>query len=200
MHLMNLKFSVAACLILGWQIAFGFEVIKVTVDVEDGLYRVYGQSRIEATPEFIYATLIDYDNFHKLAGGIAESKFLPSDESGNMLADTRFESCVLIFCKSIEKVERIDGNPPVSIDVEAIPKLSDFVFNESRWTIEHSGETTLLTFEAEFDPDFWVPPIIGTWAIRRKLLNTAELIGMRIEWMQEQGLTLAQVTEEARPD
>jgi hypothetical protein len=195
MHLMNLKFSIAACLILGWQTAFSLEVIEVTVDVEDGLYRVFGQSRIEATPEFVYATLIDYDNFHKLADGIAESKILPSDESGNMLAYTRFESCVLVFCKTIEKVERIDGNPPASIDVEAIPKRSDFSFNESRWRIEHSGETTLLTFEAEFDPDFWIPPVIGTWAIRSKLVHTAELIGMRIEWMQTHGLTLAQVTE-----
>lgn len=195
MRLKNLKFSVAACLIFGWQTAFGLEVIEVTVDVEDGHYRVFGQSRIEAPPEFVYATLIDYDNFYKLADGIAESKFLPSDESGNMLAYTRFESCVLIFCKSFEKVERIDGNPPLTIDVEAIPQRSDFTYNESRWQIQHSGETTLLTFEAEFDPDFWVPPIIGTWAIRNKLLNTAELIGTRIEWMQARGLTLTQVTD-----
>ena len=195
MHLKNLKFSIAACLVFGWQTSFGLEVIEVTIAVEDGHYRVFGQSRIEATPEFIYATLIDYENFHKLANGITESKFLPSDESGNMLAYTRFDSCVLVFCKTIEKVERIDGNPPVSIDAEAIPNRSDFKFNKSRWQIEHTGETTLLTFEAEFDPDFWVPPIIGTWAIRHKLLNTAELIGKRIEWMQAQGLTLAQVTD-----
>ena len=191
----NLKFIIATCLIFGWQSALGLEVIEVTVDVEDGRYRVFGQSRVKAAPEFIYATLIDYDNFHKLADGIAESKLLPNDESGNMMAYTRFESCVLVFCKTIEKVERIDGNPPVSIKAEAIPKLSDFTFNETRWRIERSGETTLLTFEAEFDPDFWIPPVIGTWAIRRKLLNTAELIGTRIEWMQAQGLTLAQVTD-----
>ena len=192
---MNWKFSVAVCLTLGWQSVFGLEIIEVTVDVEDGRYRVFGQSRIEATPEFVYAVLMDYDNFHKLAGGIAESKFLPNDESGNMMAYTRFESCVLFFCKTLEKVERVVGQPTNSIQVEAIPDLSDFAFNESSWKIERSAGKTLLTFEAEFDPDFWVPPLIGTWAIRNKLLNSAESIGMRIEWMQAKGLTLAQVSE-----
>ena len=186
---------IAICLLSGWQNALSVELIKVTVDVEKGRYHVFGQSRIDASPEFIFTTLMDYDNFHKLAGGIAESKFLPPDESGNSLAYTRLESCVLFFCKTIEKVERIDASPYDSIDVQADPKLSDFTFNESHWRIEKSGDTTLLTYEAEFDPDFWIPPLIGPWAVRRKLIQTAELIGSRIEWMQANGLTLSQLQE-----
>ncbi len=192
----NLLLSIAICFLASWQNAVAIEVLEVTVDVNDGRYHVFGQSRVEATPEFIYATLIDYDNFHKLAGGIATTKFLPPDESGELLAYTRFESCVLVFCKTIEKVERIDGHPSSAIHVKAIAERSDFVFNESHWLIEGDGETTLLTFKAEFEPDFWIPPLIGPWAVRRKLVRTAELIGMRIEWMQAQGLTLTQVREE----
>lgn len=194
-QLKSLKLPIAVCLLLGCQTALGLEIVEVTVDAEDGLYRVSGQSRIDASPEFVYATLMDYDNLHKLAGGIAESKFLPDDGSGNLMAYTRFESCVLFFCKKIEKVERIDTKPITSIYAEVIPKDSDFIFQESRWLIEHSGENTLLTYESEFDPDFWVPPLIGTWAIRRKLVRTAELVGMRIEWMQTNGLTLEEVSE-----
>jgi len=194
--LKNLILSTAVCLLASWQGAYGLEVIKITVDINDGRYHVFGQSRIAATAEFIYTTLIDYDNFHKLAGGIAETKYLPPDESGDLLAYSRFESCVLIFCKSIEKVEHIVGHPNDSIHVQAIAERSDFIFNESHWRIEADGDTTLLTFEAEFEPDFWIPPLIGPWAVRRKLVRTAELIGTRIEWMQAHGLTLAQVREE----
>jgi len=193
--LKSLLFSTALCLLLSWQTGLCVELIEVTVDIEGGRYRVFGQSRIDAPPEFVYATLIDYDNFHKLAVGIAETKFLPPDESGNLLAYTRFESCVLVFCKTIEKFEHIEGTPSDSIHVQAIPKLSDFTFNESSWRIEHVGDETLLTYEAEFEPDFWIPPLIGPWAVRRKLIQTAELIGTRIEWMQARGLTLAQVRE-----
>jgi len=193
--LKNLLLSSACYLFFGWQAVHCVETVKVTVDVDDGRYRVFGQSHIDAPPEFVYSTLIDYDNFHKLAGGIVATHYLPSDEADHPLAYTRYESCILVFCKTIEKVERVDGNPYDSILVVAIPDRSDFVFNESRWLIEDNGDTTLLTYAAEFEPDFWIPPLIGPWAVRRKLIQTAELIGMRIEWMHSRGLTLEQVRE-----
>jgi len=194
-HLRNTLLSVVVCLISSWQSAHCVELVEVRVDVEDGRYHVFGQSRIDASPEFIYATLMDYDNFHKLAEGIADTGYLPPDESGRLLAYTQFKSCVLFFCKTIEKTERIEGNPHDSIHTQAIPELSDFIFNKSDWLIERVGDETILTYSAEFEPDFWIPPLIGPWAVRRKLIQTAELIGMRIEWMYERGLTLSQVQE-----
>lgn len=191
----SLLIITAVCLLSGWQIAGAIEVIEVTVDVSDGRYHVFGQSKIAAPPEFVFSTLMDYDNFHKIASGIDETKFLPTDESGGPLVYTRFQSCVLVFCKTIEKVERIDSHPYDSIRLQAIAERSDFVFSEAQWMIKADGDETLLTYEAEFEADFWIPPFIGPWAVRRKLVNTAELIGMRIEWMHEHGLTLAQVRE-----
>jgi hypothetical protein len=111
------------------------------------------------------------------------------------MAYTRYESCVLFYCKVVEKVERILVDTPGLIRTSAVPARSDFVSNESTWRIEADGDGTLLTFEAEFDPDFWIPPMIGNWAIRRKLERSAESIGLQIEWMQARGLTLAQVAE-----
>ncbi len=191
----NLSSSIVIYLLFSWQGADCIELVDVTVTVDDGHYRVFGQSRIHASAEFIYTTLIDYDNFHKLANGIAHTSFLPPDESGQLLAYSRFESCVLFFCKTIEKIEHIEGQPHNSITAHSIPERSDFIINESSWLIENDGDATLLTFVADFEPDFWIPPLIGRWAVRRKLVRTAELIGMRIEWMFERGLTLAQVHE-----
>jgi len=193
--LKSLLLPAAAGLIFSWHNALGVELIKVTVEVDHDRYHVFGQSLIDASPEFIYETLMDYDNFHKLASGIADTSFLPPDESGQLLAYTRFESCVLFFCKTVEKTEHIDGNPNNSIHARAIPEISDFIFNESSWQIEKAGDQTLLTYEAEFETKFWIPPLIGPWAVRRKLTRTAELIGTRIEWMYDRGLTLAQVQE-----
>lgn len=196
MNRLNLRILLTvAGLLASTQVTFGVDLIQVTVDVDDGQYRVLGRSRIEAPPEFVYATLMDFDNFHKLADGITETRFLPPSPSGERLAYSRFDSCVLFFCKTIEKVEAIDGRAFDSVRARAIPELSDFVFNRSHWTIEAAGDGTLLSYTAEFEPDFWIPPLIGPWAVRRKLTRTAELIGMRIEWMAERGLTLADVRE-----
>jgi hypothetical protein len=192
--LKNLLLPAVICLLFGWQSANCVEIIEIRVDIINGRYHVFGQSHLDASAEFIYETLIDYDNFHKLADGIAITNFLPPDEPGRLLAFSRFKSCILFFCKTVEKHEYIEGNPYNSINVQAIPERSDFSFNESRWLIETTDGKTLLTYEAEFEADFWIPPLIGPWAVHRKLARTAELVGSRIEWMYARGLTLSQIS------
>ncbi len=54
---------------------------------------------------------------------------------------------------------------------------------------------TRLTYEARFQPKFWLPPLISTWAIKRKLIDSAETIGLRIEYLAKHGLTLARIEE-----
>jgi hypothetical protein len=95
----------------------------------------------------------------------------------------------------VEKVETIHATPFREIATEAIPEKSDFVFNKSRWLLEDSDEGTHVTYEAEIEPDFWMPPLITKWAIRYKLRKSAELIGLRIEYLQENGMTLGDISE-----
>lgn len=175
--------------------AMAVEIVDATVDRKDGRYHVRGVSIVQASPEFVYQTIMDYDNFHKLAGGLAETRFVDSEVDGELLGYTRFESCLLFFCKTVEKLERIEALPYTEIRTEALPDQSDFEFNETRWILVPEGDGTRLTYEAEFEPDFWMPPLIGSWVIKRKLVATAELIGRRIEYLAEHGLTLAMIED-----
>jgi len=173
------------------------EILDAQVKKQGDRFHVFGSSLIHASPEFIYATLMDFDNFHKLAGGIKETRFVESEVPGEILGYTRIESCVLFFCRGADKLERIEAVPYREIRTETIPEQSDFVFNHSRWIMTRQGDATLLNYEAEFEPDFWLPPLISAWALKRKLIASAESIGMRIEYLAENGLTLAQVKEPA---
>jgi hypothetical protein len=171
------------------------EVLSVHVESEGKRYHMLGESVIKATPEFIFNTLMDYDNFHRLASGIAETRFLESENPGELLGYTRIDSCVLFFCKSVEKVETIHATAFREIATEAIPERSDFVFNKSRWLLEGSDDGTHVIYEAEIEPDFWMPPLITKWAIKYKLRKSAKLIGLRIEYLQENGMSLGDISE-----
>ena len=175
--------------------ANGVEVLNVQVNADGKRYHLLGESIIQATPEFIFDTLMDYDNFYHLAGGIAETRFIESENSGELLGYTRIDSCVLFFCKSVEKVETIHATAFSEISTEVIPERSDFVFNKSRWLIEYSDEGTRVTYEAELQPDFWMPPLITKWAIKYKLRKSAELIGLRIEYLENNGIALKDIAE-----
>jgi len=175
------------------QAAGSVEVLEATVDKEDGIYRVFGESIVEAPPDFIYATLIDYDNFYKISSGIPETRFVESDDPDEVLAYTRVEACVMFFCRSAERLERIESTPYEEIHTTALPEQSDFDVYESHWKLSRHERGTRITYAAEFKPDFWMPPLISNWAIKRKLVESAESIGMRIEYLQNNGLQLSQI-------
>lgn len=192
----TIRFTFLSIALLASAGAAAVEILDTVVTKKDGRYRVHGVSLIDASPEFIYATLMDFDNFHKISGGISETRFVPSAVPGELLGYTRIEACVLFFCRKAEKVERIEGVPNAEIRTEIIPERSDFRFYESRWTITPTDNGTKVTHDAEFEPDFWMPPLISTWAIKRKLIESAEGIGLNLEYLQANGLTLALIREE----
>lgn len=61
----------------------------------------------------------------------------------------------------------------------------------SRWTIKKYGKQSLLTYDMDMQPDFWIPPFIGTWALERKLHTTAINMAQRLEEMAATGTPLS---------
>lgn len=173
--------------------AWAVEILDASVDKEDGVYHVIGNSLIDASPEFIYSILIDFDNFHKISNSITDTHVVESSVPGELLGYTRIEACVMFFCRTAERVERITASPSTVIEAEAIPDQGDFVIYHTRWALVPQGDVTRVTYKAEFQPDFWMPPLISTWAIKRKLVSSAENLGARIEYLAKNGLTLAQI-------
>ncbi len=58
---------------------------------------------------------------------------------------------------------------------------SDFHFSLETWQFAAEGTGTLVAYNFEFEPKFWIPPLIGPYVLQRKLRNdSASAIG-RIE-------------------
>jgi hypothetical protein len=103
---------------------------------------------------------------------------------------------VWFFCKTIERTERIESEAPTLFRTRAVIELSDFDSYESEWRLVDEAGGTRIFFSAAMEPDFWVPPVIGSWAIRSKLEDTALQMGEAIEYLYANGLTLADIPDE----
>ena len=157
---------------------------------KDNNYHLRSASIIDAPPELIINTLLDYNNFHRLSGGIKETLYLEPDPDGVPVALTVVESCVLFFCKQVTKTERVlrTSNNEIVLDVD--PARSDFKFMHSRWRVSKRGESTVLSYDMDMQADFWIPPLIGTWAIKHKLHSSAMNMAQRMEMMARTGTPL----------
>jgi Polyketide cyclase / dehydrase and lipid transport len=186
------KLGLACILLLHATAIHAAEMLYINLTEDENLYHLRSASTIDAPPDLIIKTLLDYDNFHRLSGGIKETRYLEPDPDGTPVAYTLVESCVLFFCKQIKKTERVLLSTDSEIVLEVDPSRSDFKFMHSRWNVKQVSGKTLLTYDMDMEADFWIPPLIGPWAIKRKLHSSAMNMARRMEKMAKTGIPLSE--------
>jgi hypothetical protein len=156
-----------------------------TIDVtrEHGRYQVVADTHLDAPPAAIYSVLTDFnhDRYSQISSIYKESTYLPPDTDGTPLVYTRVEGCLLLFCRSMRRVERLEVVEPRYIRATALPDRSDFKYSRAEWTLEPEGEGTHLLYKMEMEPAFWLPPFVGPWFLKRTLLEGAPTAVERIE-------------------
>ena len=157
------------------------ELLDVQVELRDERYRLYSEVRFDASREALYELLIDYEKFEKFTSAIVESSNVEPDEKGRPGFYARMEGCVLLFCKSFIRNGYLVLTPMTEIVAIADPEESDFKYSRERWQLIPEGERTLMIYDFEMEPAFWVPPVIGPFFIQRTLRRGANRAVDRIE-------------------
>jgi len=168
-------------LILSLPVANGAELRGVEVALNGERYRLDSETYFDVSREALYTVLTDFEKFEKFTSAITEARNLGRDEEGRPGFYARMEGCVLLFCKSFIRVGYLMLSPIVEIVAVSIPEESDFKFSRERWRLFPEGEGTLMIYEFEMEPAFWVPPVIGPYYIQRALRTGAERAVDRIE-------------------
>ena len=160
----------AACLVLCAALqAHAADLRDVSVRYEGDRYHLVSKAWFDASRAALFRVLTDYDLFDEFTSAFVETRNLEPDEHGRPRFYTRMEGCVLLFCKSMRRNGYLLLQPLREIVAIAYPEDSDFRFSRERWRLEPEGEGTLMIYEFEMEPAFWVPPVIGPFVIKRTL-------------------------------
>ena len=144
-------------------------------------YTLRSVTWFDADVAAVYSVLIDYDQSHRFSGAITESRNLAPDDEGRPEYFTRMEDCILIWCQSFDRVGYLKLEPIHRIEAFTDPERSDFKMMRERWQREEVEEGTLLTYKFEMVPDFWVPPLLGPYLIKRALITGGRKAANRLE-------------------
>lgn len=145
------------------------ELRSVEVDRDSGRYFLTSKVWFDAGVESVYAVFLDYDLSSQFSSFIVESRNLPANENGERGFYIRNEGCIWFFCKSFERSGFVEHEPYVFIRSTADADSSDFHASLESWTFEVEGEGTVVEYNFEFEPKFWIPPLIGPYVMQRKL-------------------------------
>jgi hypothetical protein len=144
---------------------------ELDVDRHRGSYSLEADAWLDATPESTYAVLTDFDDnaYARISRVYKESRYLDPAPDGTPVVYTRMEGCLLWHCVVLERTELLETEEPYYIKSVALPEGSNFKHSKSEWVLEPEGDGTRMTYTLEMEPDFFVPPVIGPWYLKRTL-------------------------------
>ncbi len=161
--------------------ADGAELRSVDVWMEGGRYHLISESLIGASQDDLYAVLIDYEQFKKFTSAIVASNNVEPEADGLPQFYTRMQGCVLLYCHTFERRGYLILKPKYDIVALSSPEKSDFKFSRERWRLNREGDATVMIYEFEMEPRFWVPPFVGPYYIKRALRSGSISAVNRIE-------------------
>jgi Polyketide cyclase / dehydrase and lipid transport len=140
--------------------AHALQVLRADAVYEKGVFRVHFEAFLTAPVAGVAAVLGDYVHFGKLDSRIRRVELLGPQADGAVLMRTLVNACAGVFCRTVERVERVQRVPAGQV-AEVVPELSDMRRGVARTHWQQQGGGTVVRYEAEFEPDFWVPGIIA---------------------------------------
>jgi hypothetical protein len=167
----------------GSALAAAATIDELDVTRNRGRYSLEAEARLGATPESIYAVLTDFDDnaYSRISRAYKESRYLEPSADGTPVVYTRMEGCALWHCMSLERTERLETEAPHWIKSITLPEGSNFKYSTSEWRLERDGENTKMSYKLEMEPDFFVPPVVGPWYLKRTLSQGGLRAVVRIE-------------------
>jgi hypothetical protein len=172
--------SLAVLLLFALEVAGAAELRWVNVERDDDHYQLRSLTWFNTNSEQLYRVFTDYDQFHRFTSAIVESKNIEPDKQGRPQFYSKMEGCVLRFCMTFDRNGYLDLEDD-TVTAISDPEKSDFNKSHESWTMIPTTDGTLVIYQFEMIPDFWVPPVIGPYFIQKALKSGGERAVNRIE-------------------
>jgi hypothetical protein len=157
------------------------EVYVADASSEGPRYRVNIEALVSAPEPDVRSLLTDYAHLGRINPAIKISEILLQRKSGDLRVRTVTDVCVWFYCKRIHQVQDVTQDADGSVSAVVIPEQSDFRYGVAHLALKQEANGTRVLIRGELEPDFWIPPLIGRWMIRDKLIEEALVIIENLE-------------------
>ncbi len=161
--------------------AFAGDIDELRVTEEEGIYQIAVSAQIDATEKHVRRVITDYAHAYRINRSIIESEVLESSVAGNIRVRARVLACIPLFCLEAERVDEVSTLKSGNIMAVIVPEKSDFHSGKALWKIIPDGDKTQLIYLANIEPNFFIPPVIGTQLVIDNMRDQFTATFSRIE-------------------
>ena len=162
-------------------IAAGAELSRVELSNKGNVYTIQLEMDLDVAPRYVRDVLTDYRHIYRLNPSIVDSRVLPSAPDGAARVLTRIEGCVLFHCVEVTRVEDVYEKSANELTAVIVPELSDFWSGKALWRIAREGDRSRLVYEAQLEPQMFIPPLVGSYFVKKKFREEMVTTFRRIE-------------------
>jgi hypothetical protein len=141
---------------------------------------------VDADIDSVIRIITDFENLPLINPYLKESKLLDNPEDERTTVNMLTEICVLFLCYNTRHVQTFHFIENGILFSRIIPEKSDFQAGWMRWEIKEMDSNkiypvTRIILDIEMVPDFFVPPVIGPYQIKRIMLKMTRAIILNLE-------------------
>ena len=162
------------------------DIKTIEVKKENNLYHMHINATVDADLDNVIKIITDYENLPLINPYLKESKLMDNPENERSTVNMLTEICVLFLCYNIRHVQTFYFSENGILFSRIIPGMSDFQAGWMRWEIREMDvnkiyPVTRIILDIEMVPDFFVPPIIGPYQIKKIMLGMTRATIINLE-------------------
>ena len=157
------------------------QLAELQVSETDGVYTINLVMQMQAPAHYVFRVLTDYEHIYRLDPAIIDSEILPAPDDTVVRVRTRINDCIAFFCMTIDRVEDVRKLKYGGLQASIVADLSNFKSGHAEWKILASQGHARVIYHARMEPDFFIPPLIGSYFLKQKLRKSLLASLARIE-------------------
>ena len=155
-------------ILLGVDHSIALSLDDVHITNQSRAYYALVTFNVTASVDQVTAVLTDYEHPNRLTPD-ATKRQVVSRGSRITRVRTEIHSCVVLFCKDLMLTQDVTVAAG-AIQADIVPEESDFLSGYVRWVVTSSASGgSRIQYESVIEPDFFIPPVIGRFFIRKRL-------------------------------
>lgn len=163
-------------LVLAPVASYAAAVRSVVVDRHGDRFHIVMSMQAKAPSQAVFKALQDYPALPRYNPEVRQVTIQHRDGPWRVELTTVVHSCVLFFCKTLVQPQLAVATPRADGGDLAIQFLpgGDFRSGHALWQVRSRDGGSSITATIDLQPDFWMPPLIGTFILRQKMTDEAQ--------------------------
>jgi len=188
------------------------QVVALAMNEKAGIYQLALEVILSARSDDVHHVITDYDHIYRIDPAIVESGIMGKPGASVTRVRTLINGCVLLLCRPIVRVEDVRETGNDDIYSVVVPELSNVRSGTEHWRIHPIGNETRISFHSTLEPGFFVPPLVGSPLVEKKIRDETLICFNNIERIARirgeqvkahnatQGVTLSKSTDSAHDE